>query len=100
VFAAVAGSGLPLRFVFHLYRTDFDRVAAQIESGTPPPTPFWIGPFRIRMVGRRGDHGIPYVATNEDESEIDGFVKHPDGHGFNLWSSVTLDEAWAYIAED
>ncbi len=77
VFAAVAGSGLPLRFVFHLYRTDFDRVAAQIESGTPPPTPFWIGPFKIKMVGRRGDRGIPYVATNEDESEVDGFVSDP-----------------------
>ncbi len=100
LFAGIACSSLPLRFMFRLHRAEFDRVASQIEMGTPPATPFWIGPFKIKMVGRRGDTGTPYVATNEEKSEIDGFVKHPKGHGFNLWSCVTLDDRWAYIAED
>jgi hypothetical protein len=100
LFTGITCSHLPLRLVFRLYRVDFDRVATRIENGTPPETPFWIGPFRITMVGRRGDSGTPYVATNRDTSEIDGFVKHPKGHGFNLWSCVPLDDAWSYIAED
>ena len=100
LFAGIACSSLPLRLVFRLHRAEFDRVASQIEMGTPPATPFWIGPFKIKMVGRRGDSGTPYVATNEEKSEIDGFVSHPKGDGFNLWSCVTLDDKWAYIAED
>lgn len=93
-------SHLPLRTVFRVYRPDFDRAAAMIEKSTPPDTPFWIGPFRITMVGRRGDSGAPYLATNKDQWEIDGFVRHPKGHGFNLWSCVPLDDAWSCIAED
>jgi hypothetical protein len=100
VFAGITCSNLPLRLVFRLHRAEFDRVVSQIEMGALPATPFWIGPFKIKMVGRRGDSGTPYVATNEEKSEIDGFVKHPKGNGFNLWSCVTLDDKWAYIAED
>jgi hypothetical protein len=100
LFCVVASSTLPLRLVFRLHRAEFDRVASQIEIGAPPATPFWIGPFKIKMVGRRGDSGTPYVATNQEKSEIDGFVRHPDGHGFNLWSCVRLDDQWSYIAED
>ena len=35
-----------------------------------------------------------------DTYEINGFVRHPDGQGFNLWSCIRLDDAWSYIAED
>jgi hypothetical protein len=100
VFVSISCSHLPLRLVFRLHRAEFDRVATLIEKGTPPAVPFWIGPFRITMVGRRGDSGTPYVATNTEKSEIDGFVRHPEGHGFNLWSWIPLDESWSYIAED
>lgn len=100
LFITIACSHLPLRLTFRAHRAQFDRVAALIEQGAPPAVPFWIGPFRIKMVGRRGDSGTPYVATNRDSSEIDGFVKHPKGHGFNLWSCIPLDDSWAYIAED
>lgn len=100
LFAAIVGSFLPLRLAFYLHRADFDQVALQIDQGNPPATPFWIGPFKIQMVGHREDSGILYLATNRDSSEIKGFVRHPDGYGFNLWSRITLDEAWSYIAED
>lgn len=100
IFVAIAWSHLPLRLTFRMLRPKFEQAASQIESGNPPSTPFWIGPFRIKMAGRRGDSGTPYLASNEETSEINGFVRHPDGHGFNLWSCITLDDAWSYITED
>ncbi len=57
-------------------------------------------PSRIKMAGRRGDSGTPYLSLNQEGWEIDGFVWHPDGHGFNLWLCITLDDAWSYISED
>jgi len=100
LYISILMSHLPLRAVFRIYRPAFDRAAAMIEKGSPPDTPFWIGPFRIRMAGRRGDSGTPYLATNTDRQEIDGFVRHPKGHGFNIWSCVALDDGWSCIAED
>jgi len=100
IFVAIAWSHLPVRVVFRILRPRFEQAASQIEAGTPPATPFWIGPFKIKMAGRRGESGTPYLASNEESSEINGFVRHPDGHGFNLWSCITLDDAWSYIAED
>lgn len=100
LFIAIAWWHLPLRLVFRAYRPQFDQVAAQIEAGKIPATPFWIGPFRIRMAGRSGDSGPAYLASNREKWEIVGFVRHPDGYGFNLWSCITLDDEWAYISED
>jgi hypothetical protein len=100
IFVAIFWSHIPLRLTFRMLRPQFEQAALQIKAGTPPATPFWIGPFRIKMAGRRGDSGTPYLASNEETSEINGFVRHPDGHGFNLWSCITLDDAWSYIAED
>ena len=93
-------SHIPLRLVFQMYNTEFDQIAVQIQVGTSPSTPFWIGPFKIKMAGQRGDSGTPYLATNTDESEINGFVRHPNGHGFNLWSCIRLNDSWSYITED
>ena len=100
LFVGIASTHIPLRITFRLYRAEFDRAAAQIEAGDPPATPFWIGPFKIKMAGRRGDSGTPYLSSNQAEWEIEGFVRHPDGHGFNIWSCITLDDEWSYIAED
>jgi len=100
LFVAIAWSHVPLHIAFRLHRSQFDEVAAQIEAGDPPVTPFWIGPFKIERAGRRGASGTPYLAVNAEPSEVDGFVRHPDGHGFNLWSCITLDDSWSVIAED
>ena len=100
VFVSIAWTHLPVRVVFHTLRLRFEQAASQIEAGAPPATPFWIGPFKIRMAARRGDSGTPYLASNEESYEINGFVRHPEGHGFNLWSCIRLDDAWSYIAED
>ena len=100
LFVAIAGSHIPLRIAFRLHRSQFEQVASQIEAGNPPATPFRIGPFKIKKAGRRSGSGTPYLASNEETYQIDGFVKHPDGHGFNLWSCITLDDTWSYIAED
>ena len=100
IFVGIAWPHIPLRLAFRIYRAEVDRAASQIETGTPPQTPFWIGPFKIKMAGRRGNSGTPYLSSNQDEWEIDGFVKHPEGHGFNLWSCIQLDDTWSYIAED
>jgi len=53
-----------------------------------------------RHTSRKGDSGTPYLATNTDRQEIDGFVRHPKGLGFNIWSCVDLDDGWSCIAED
>jgi len=100
LFVGIVWSHIPLRIAFRIHRAEFDRVASQIEAGAPPATPFWIGPFRIKMAGHRCDSGTPYLSSNQEEWEIDGFVRHPHGQGFNLWSCITLDDEWSYIAED
>lgn len=100
LFIGIASSHVPLRIAFRVYRARFDLVAARIETGNPPATPFWIGPFKIKMLGRRGVPAIPYLGSNEDQWEIEGFVRHPGGGGFNIWSCITLDDKWSYIAED
>ena len=100
LFVVIVWFHIPLRIAFRVYRADFDRAVRQIEEATPPATPFWIGPFRILMAGRRGDSGTPYLATNRADWEINGFVKSPDGFGFNLWSCIKLDDTWSYIEED
>ena len=100
LFLVLTWSHIPLRLVFRLYRPEFDRAAAQVDAGNPPATPFWIGPFRIRMAGRRNPTGPPYLASNRDPYEIEGFVRHPEGRGFNLWSCIALDDAWSYVQED
>lgn len=100
LFVAIAWFHIPVRLIFRVYRARFDQVASQIEAGNPPATPFWIGPYKIEMAGRRGETGTPYVCRNQDSGEITGFVKHPAGDGFNIWSCITLDDAWSYIAED
>ncbi len=100
LFVAITWSHIPVRLVFHACRTKFDQVASQIDAGTPPATPFWIGPYKIEMAGRRGDAGTPYVCRNQVSGEITGFVKHPEGRGFNIWSCIRLDDEWSYIAED
>lgn len=97
VFLIIASTHLPLRLAFFLYRGQFDRLASEIQAGAPVETPVWVGPFRIEMAGRRG---VPYLASNRDRWEIDGFVRDPEGHGFNLWSRIPLDGNWAYISED
>lgn len=100
LFILIAWSHIPLRLVFWFHRSQFEQVVSEFEAGNPPATPFRIGPFKIKVAGRRGESGTPYLATNEESSEIEGFVRHPDGQGFNLWSCITLDDEWSYIAED
>ncbi len=99
LFISVALSHLPLRLVFRIYRAEFDNAASQIETGTPPTMPFWIGPFKIEMTGRKSADTI-YLATNNTKYEIDGFAKSPNGAGFNLWSCIRLDDTWSYVKED
>ena len=98
VFVAVAWPHFPLRLSFDVYQSQFEHVASQIEAGDAPTTPFWIGPFRIRTTGSRD--GTPYLGLNQEDWEVDGFVRHPEGDGFNLWSSINLNQEWSYVCED
>jgi hypothetical protein len=100
LFIALVWTHAPLHFAFRLWHADFEDVASQIEAGASPSVPFRIGPFTIRMVGRRGSSEPVYLATNTELHEINGFVKDPKGEGFNLWSCISLDDKWSYIAED
>lgn len=100
LYIAIALSHIPLRITFRIYRSEFDQVAAQIQNGKPPETPFWIGPFKIKMTGVHENSKMPYLASNTDKLEINGFVRHPEGQGFNLWSCIELDDSWSYISED
>jgi len=100
IYVGLTLTHIPLRIAFHAYRDEFDNVAKQVEQGNRPETPFWIGPFRIKMTGLCRDSVTPYLASNDDIGEIKGFVRNPEGEGFNLWSLIKLDENWAYITED
>ena len=78
LFVTIAGSHIPLRLAFRMYRAEFDRAASQIEAGTPPATPFRIGPFRIRMAGRRISTDDPYSHSYAGGSTISSlFFFHP-----------------------
>jgi hypothetical protein len=100
LYFAIIVTDLPLRLAFTLNRTEFDRVAARVENNDAPQTPFWIGPFRIAMAGKRGGSGAVYLAANSNQWEINGFVPNPEGRGFNLWSASQLDDRWSFVVED
>ncbi len=100
IFATSSLYSLPLKLAFSVYEAEFENAVARLsDHSTPSITPMRIGPFTIHQIGQRKS-GVPYLATNKDSWEINGFVRHPEGHGFNLWSEITLNENWAYIAED
>ncbi len=100
IFILIAVSQIPVRVTFWLYRPQFDRILSQVQAGAPPTTPLWVGPFKIQTVGHRGDSATPYLATNEQPNEINGFIKQADNRHFNLWSCLSLNQGWAYIVED
>lgn len=100
----IAYTDYPLKLAFRFVAPRFDEIANQVSTGAGvPPTPFQIGIFQITEVGVRGKEHVPYFRTyGETNAGFDmvGFVRHPLGHGFNLWSSITLNDHWAFIAED
>lgn len=97
-FVGLVWFNLPLTAVFWMCRPSFERAARRLVETGGIRTPTWIGPFRIRFAGVRD--GTPYFGTSKDEGEIDGFVRHPEGAGFNIWSCEKLDADWAFIMED
>ena len=98
VFVGLVWYNLPLKAVFYVSRPAFEQAASQLLKSGEVKTPFWIGPFRIRYAGVK--NSVPYLGTNKGEWEIEGFVRHPEGEGFNPWSFKKLDRNWAYVSED
>ena len=97
LFAAITWTHLPLKLVF---QSEFERMASAIDEGSMLKTPFWTGPFEIKRVGGDHDSDPPFLATNTGDHDIVGFVMHPKGHGYPVWSCITLDKEWSYTLED
>ena len=100
LFVSLSSSHLPLRLAFQWYQDDFEAIARNLQEGRSPETPFRVGPFLVTEVGRRSGDSIPYFDVRGQRQEVEGFVRHPLGDGFNLWSCISLTENWSYIAED
>ncbi len=100
VFVVLSCSHWPLKLAFHFYEDEFEAIARSLENGEVLQTPTRVGPFRIQEVGRRSDGAVPYLDVRGRKGEIVGFVRHPLGEGFNLWSCITLTDNWSFIAED
>lgn len=75
-----------------------EKIAMQIKNGETIETPFYLGVYKIKEVGIRKN--TVYLWTDPDPSGPTGFVQHPEGVGFNLWSATNVDDNWAYIKED
>lgn len=98
VFVAITDA--PLKLAFWFVESRLETLANDVTIGNPPVTPFRAGIFVIKQVGVRGTPPVPFFLTSGDLGEINGFVRHPNGYGFNVWSSIRLNDNWAYIAED
>lgn len=96
--AAMGMANLPLRIVFFAFQGEFDRLAGELAAGKPVRFPASIGPFELIAGGVRDQ--TPYFIDSGNANEINGFVNHPEGHGFNIWSVTPLGRDWAYVSED
>ena len=99
LFILIVLTKLPLVWAFQVWQADFESVAQEYPPGTPPPAPFSIGPFEIKNV-KHNSKGTVFLVTRVDPAGSEGFVRHPEGKGFNLWSCRPRDSNWSFIAED
>jgi hypothetical protein len=103
---ALGWTNLPLRVVFLAFHGKFDRLAGELVAGRPVHFPTSIGPFQFVGGGVRDfvvggvRHKTAYFICSGDVNEINGFVNHPEGYGFNLWSVNSLGKGWSYVCED
>ena len=95
---ALGWTNLPLRLVFSAFRGDFDRLTGELVAGKTVTYPTSIGPFQFIAGGVRGE--TAYLISSGDPHEINGFVNHPEGYGFNIFSVSPVGGGWAYICED
>lgn len=90
----------PLRVAFVYSEPEFDSLAERLMNQEDVDFPLWVGPFRVVDGGIREGAQVPYLMTSGDVHEINGFVRHPTGYGFNIWSMISLGGNWSYVRED
>lgn len=83
---------------FVAHEAQADAIAQRIKDGEAIATPFKIGPYQIKEAGIRNN--VVFLWTKTKPSGCSGFVQHPKGDGFNLWSCKKVTPNWAYISED
>ena len=101
VVLSIARSNWPVRAAFAMARPRFDRLAAEVRDGNPPPMPCRVvGLFHIRRAEFKDDRAV-CLWTNLDPGGKSGFVLCPDDDvPLNIWSQLPLDGHWQFIAED
>jgi hypothetical protein len=98
--ASVVSLHWPLRAAYVLSRPSLDRVAQEVHAGQQWAGPTRVGLFTVVQVEVRRD-GIVCLWVDDDPGGKTGFVRcGPDHVPFNLWSKVSLDDRWQFIAED
>lgn len=95
---ALGWTNLPLRVVFFAFHREFDRLAGELAASKPVDFPRSVGPFGL--VGGGVRNKTVYFISSGNPNEINGFVNHPEGYGFNLWSMTGLGKGWSYVSED
>jgi len=103
VVVSLSWTGAPLKIAFQAHQEEFDAISSKLIKGEEVSFPLWIGPFRFVDGGvrKRGDSPeTPYLAANTNRYEVNGFVRNPDGSGFNLWTMLPLNDQWSYVEED
>lgn len=90
----------PLRTGYFLSRCSLDRLAQDVRAGQPFVGPKRVGLFTI-VGAETSRHGIVCLWVDANPTGKTGFVQcGPDHVPFNLWSMVSLDDRWQFIAED
>jgi hypothetical protein len=89
-----------LRAAYFLSRPSLDSLADDVRAGQPFVGRVRAGAFTI-VEGEVSRAGIVCLWVDRDRCGKTGFVRCPPDHvPFNLWSMVSLDERWQFIAED
>jgi hypothetical protein len=90
----------PLRLVYLASLPSMERLSADLQAGRPTIRAGRVGLISLQeaVVNRRG---IVCLWTRTNPGGNMGFVQRGREHvPFNLFSSVSLDDRWQFIAED
>lgn len=98
--ASVVTMHWPLRASYLLSRPALDQLARDVQAGQPLPGPTRVGLFTIKQV-EVSRQGIVCLWVDLNPAGKEGLVQCGPAHPpFNLWSMISLDDRWQYIAED
>lgn len=91
----------PLRLVYLVSRPSMEQLADEIPPGWRPPIQGRRAGLISVRAAVRGRKGVVCLWTDTKPGGNSGFVRcGRDPMPFNLFSSISLDDRWQFIAED